>query len=242
MNPFGFLFPPACPICGTVLKKTEKKVCLTCRRKLSEARVAEPACARCGKPLEEIETEYCMDCEKKRRKKYDSLRQGTALWIYTDSLKEAMASFKYEGCYENAAFFAEEFIRFRKEKLLAWKPDFLIPVPLHRHRRWFRGYNQAEILAEEIGKRLHLPVENDVLCRNLDTNPQKQLDDKARYRNMVSAFYVPESAIYKLNGKRVVLIDDIYTTGSTLEACAGELKKAGVSEIYSACLCIGRDY
>ena len=176
------------------------------------------------------------------RGKYDFLRQGTALWVYTDSLKEAMASFKYEGCYENAAFFAEEFIRFRKEKLLAWKPDFLIPVPLHRHRRWFRGYNQAEILAEEIGKRLHLPVETDVLCRSLDTSPQKQLDDKARYRNMSSAFYVPESAGYKLNGKRVVLIDDIYTTGSTLEACAGELKKAGVSEIYSACLCIGRDY
>ncbi len=59
---------------------------------------------------------------------------------------------------------------------------------------------------------------------------------------MSSAFYVPESAGYKLNGKRVVLIDDIYTTGSTLEACAGELKKAGVNEIYSACLCIGRDY
>lgn len=176
MNPFGFLFPPACPICGIVLKKTEKKVCLTCRRKLSEARVTEPACARCGKPLEEIETEYCVDCEKKRRGKYDFLRQGTALWVYTDSLKEAMASFKYEGCYENAAFFAEEFIRFRKEKLLAWKPDFLIPVPLHRHRRWFRGYNQAEILAEEIGKRLHLPVETDVLCRSLDTSPQKQLD------------------------------------------------------------------
>ena len=64
LNPFGFLFPPACPICGTVLKKTEKKVCLSCRRKLSEARVTEPACARCGKPLEEIETEYCVDCEK----------------------------------------------------------------------------------------------------------------------------------------------------------------------------------
>lgn len=79
MNPFGFLFPPACPICGTVLKKTEKKVCLTCRRKLSEARVAEPACARCGKPLEEIETEYCVDCEKKRRRKYDFLRQGTSV-------------------------------------------------------------------------------------------------------------------------------------------------------------------
>ena len=105
-----------------------------------------------------------------------------------------------------------------------------------------KNYNQAEILAEEIGKRLHLSVETDVLCRSLDTSPQKQLDDKARYRNMSSAFYVPESAGYKLNGKRVVLIDDIYTTGSTLEACAGELKKAGVSEIYSACLCIGRDY
>lgn len=124
MNPFGFLFPPACPICGTVLKKTEKKVCLTCRRKLSEARVAEPACARCGKPLEEIETEYCVDCEKKRRGKYDFLRQGTALWVYTDSLKEAMASFKYEGCYENAAFFAEEFIRFRKEKPAGMEAGF----------------------------------------------------------------------------------------------------------------------
>ena len=132
------------------------------------------ACARCGKPLEEIETEYCVDCEKKRRGKYDFLRQGTALWVYTDSLKEAMASFKYEAVMKMQRFFAEEFIRFRKENCRAWKPDFLLPVPPHRHRRWFRGYNQAEILAEEIGKRLHLPVETDVLCRSLDTSPQKQ--------------------------------------------------------------------
>lgn len=242
MNPFGFLFPLACPICGNILKRRETKVCVSCRSELSRARVTEPVCGRCGKPLERLEIEYCYDCEKKRHQKSDSLCQGTALWVYNSIMKKAMALFKYEGCYENASFFADEFTRFRMAKVRSWNPDCLIPVPLHRHRRWFRGYNQAQVLAEEIGKRLRLPVETDILYRRRDTDPQKKLDDKARRRNMSSAFYVRESSENKLFGKRVVLIDDIYTTGSTLEACASELKKAGVSQVYFACLCIGRDY
>lgn len=242
MNPFGFLFPAACPVCGKILKKNEKEVCITCRRELSAARVIEPVCARCGKPIDRLESEYCTDCEKKRHRGSDALEQGTALWVYTDSLKKAMASLKYDGCYENASFYAKEFIRFRGEKLKSWNPDCLIAVPLHRHRRWFRGYNQAEVLACEIGRRMKLPIEDGVLRRKKDTNPQKRLGDKERRHNMDCAFFVPDDCAERLIGKRVVLLDDIYTTGATMEACAAELVKAGVSKVYFACLCIGRDY
>lgn len=253
MNLLDLLFPAKCPVCGQILKRKEEGVCLRCRKNLP--RVTEPSCLRCGKPLEADTKEYCRDCSKKRASAYitsgeenryvakgDPICQGTALWVYTDSMRRVMADFKYKGYYRESVFFAEELVRFRGNKIRQWQPDYVIPVPLHRRRRWFRGYNQAACVAEEIGKRLHVSVAAEVLERRRYTRPQKNLDDKSRRENVKGAFRIREEWQKTLRGKCVLLVDDIYTTGATLESCAGVLCEAGVKKVYFVCLCTGRDY
>lgn len=253
MNLLDLLFPVKCPVCGQLLKRKEKGVCQNCRKSLP--RVIEPTCSRCGKPIEKDTQEYCRDCSRKRQAagiessrtegdlfRKDPICQGTALWLYTDSMKRAIANFKYNGCYGDGVFYAEEMVRFRRERLEEWQPDYVIPVPLHRRRRWFRGYNQAACVAEELGMRIEVPVASTALERICSTRPQKGLDDRNRRDNVKDAFRVGSGWQEKLRGRRVLLVDDIYTTGATLEACASVLCDAGVKKVYFACLCTGMDY
>ncbi len=117
----------------------------------------------------------------------------------------------------------------------------LIPVPIHKNRYKSRGYNQAELIAKELEKIAKLPTQNRWLIRVKDTLPQKELSDKERRGNLLQAFRVNKKGL-ELNQipKCVILIDDIYTTGSTLEACAMALKEAGVQRVYFLCVCIGK--
>lgn len=233
----SFLFPVKCPVCGEIPDVRERRVCLDCKRKLP--RICEPMCTRCGKPLEDFTHEYCYDCEKKR-KGWDVITKGTALWLYDKQMKRAMAKFKYSGCQEDAIFFAEELYRFRGEEMCRWKPDAIIPVPLHWRKKWFRGYNQSECLADLLGKYMGVPVYSDILKRKRYTKPQKGLNDKERHRNLQDAFSLVETADMQMRSvKNILLIDDIYTTGTTLEACAAVLRTTGVEKIYFACICIG---
>ncbi len=131
MNVLDWLYPPKCLICGKVLRKPDKHICQTCKKALP--RVVEPCCARCGKPITSKRDEYCMDCYKKRHSDHiDSIRQGTALWEYTEDMRHAIADFKYEGCIDDGVFFGKEMVRSRGEKIKKWAPDYLIPVPIHR--------------------------------------------------------------------------------------------------------------
>lgn len=253
MNVLDLLFPVKCPVCGRLQKGKEKGLCPGCRKSLP--RVTEPVCSRCGKPIEIDTQEYCRDCSRKRRAagmeddrtgmvsfSKDPICQGTALWLYTDSMKCAMANFKYKGCYGDGAFYAEELVRFRRDRFRRWQPDYVIPVPLHRRKRWFRGYNQAACLARELGLRMNVPVASEALERRRYTKPQKGFDHRRRRDNVRDAFRIRDGWENRLWGRRVLLVDDIYTTGSTLESCARVLCDAGVSKVYFACLCTGRDY
>lgn len=240
LNLLDLLFPVKCPVCGELLSKKGERICQSCRKELPY--VTEPCCMRCGKPLEKATREYCQDCGKKRYSdKKDFLCQGTALWVYTDRMKRAMADFKYNGCYRDGVFFAGELVRFRGGKIRKWHADYIIPVPLHRRKIWFRGYNQAACVAEELGSQIGIPV-MAALERLRSTKPQKDFDDKGRRDNVKGAFSVSEQCRKMLYGKCILLVDDIYTTGATLEACAKALTEAGVKKVYFACLCIGRDY
>lgn len=116
--------------------------------------------------------------------------------------------------------------------------EAIIPIPLHKKRKRKRGYNQAELLAGELGNILGLPVYTDVLVRVRDTKPQKTLDDAERKNNLKEAFKTTEN-IVQLN--YILVVDDIYTTGSTLDAAASALAKAGVAEVYTCCIGIGID-
>ena len=240
MNILDVVFPRKCPICSKVLESKKEQICLSCQKILP--RVTEPCCARCGKPIAAAEEQYCHDCEEKRRGR-DVLKKGSALWVYDSHMKRAMANFKYEGCVEDAVFYVQQLVRFRGQEIMNWRVDAIIPVPLHRRKQWFRGYNQATVLAEELGRHLNLPVLTDMLTRTRYTKPQKGLAPKQRMNNVADAFALTDQGREKAASlSRVLLIDDIYTTGATLEACGEVLKKTGVGEIYFICLCIGRDY
>lgn len=221
------VFPPRCAVCdATVREKGE--ICPECASELK--RIRDPRCCRCGKALEE-ETEYCQDC-RERKHAYD---RGTALYEYS-CIRESLHRFKNGGRAEYAAFFGREMALHLGEELLGWQPDALIPVPLYAPKERRRGYNQAEVLAGELGRRLHIPVKNRLVERIRPTRPMKKLGLRERQINLKNAFHIAPDVV-KL--KRVILVDDIYTTGATIDAIAAGLKRRGVSEVYFAALSIG---
>ena len=115
--------------------------------------------------------------------------------------------------------------------------DAIIPVPLHKTREKQRGYNQAALIARELGKRLNIPVEEEFVGRIRQTLPQKNLKGKERQNNLKNAFKIRQNDV-KLN--TVIVVDDIYTTGTTMDEIAGCLKRAGIREIYCISLAVGR--
>ena len=173
--------------------------------------VGEHYCMKCGKPLEKQETEFCGDCS-----------------IYR---------FKYGGRREYAGFYAAEIRRQLGESIRYWQPDALIPVPIHWKRRAVRGYNQAEELAKKLSQITGIPMRKNLIRRCRNTVPQKLLNLRQRQNNLKKAFNICQDDV-KLD--TIILIDDIYTTGSTVDAMASLLKAAGVEKVYVISLAIGR--
>ena len=115
-------------------------------------------------------------------------------------------------------------------------PDALIPVPLHRKRKAVRGYNQAELLARVLGKHLEVPVYAGFLLREKNTSPLKYENPQERQNNLKKAFIIARNDV-KL--EKVILVDDIYTTGSTIDEATRTLRTAGVREVYFVTLAVG---
>lgn len=154
-------------------------------------------------------------------------------------MRASVARFKYRNRREYADFYAEELVKRCGESVRSWDPDALIPIPLHKSRRRKRGFNQAELVAGKAGKILGIPVESKLLIRTRKTSPQKELNDVQRRANLKNAFQVRQNDVRL---KKVVLIDDIYTTGSTIDAAASVLLEHGVEKIYFLTICIGRGF
>lgn len=163
------------------------------------------------------------------------------MWRYDATMKRSIGWFKYNRRKEYADFYALELSKWYGKKIISWNPDMLIPVPVHRSREKQRGFNQASIIAGKLGDILKIPVCTDILVRTRKTLPQKELSNEERKKNIHHAFAVAGKNVnYCRTLNRVVLIDDIYTTGSTLDACARVLRSCGVKEIYFITLCIGQ--
>ncbi len=228
------LFPGRCGVCDGLIKGNDG-VCETCRRSLPY--VGDRICMKCGKPVSE-DVEYCSDCRKWER----CFHSGRAVFLYDEKMREAMGRFKYQGRCEYASFYGEQIVKCLGEQIRRWNVQALIPVPLHDARRRRRGYNQAELLAVEVGKRLNIPVLSDYVTREKKTAPQKELDFKERNRNLAKAFQVSKEQrrLYP-HLKRVIIIDDIYTTGSTVHNCTKCLLDAGISLVYFVSVCIGEN-
>ena len=187
---------------------------------------------KCGKELAEEGEEYCTDC-RRHRHLFD---RGRALFAYK-SISDSIYRFKYKGRREYAAYYAECMAGRLGGWIMRCRPDALVPVPIHNARRRARGYNQAEVLAKELGRILNIPVESNLIKRVRKTAPMKDLSASERQNNLKRAFKICRNDV-KLS--TIIIIDDIYTTGSTIDAMSYELRKAGVKRIYFAALAIGK--
>lgn len=236
-NIIHLLFPRRCPICdkamfSSVFMKTE--LCCAACREIPEY-VKEPVCKKCGKPIENERAEYCYDC----RKHPGGFAQGKALWIYKDQVKESMYRFKYQNRQKYARYYGSEIVRVYGDWMKRNKIEAIVPIPLHWTKKRRRGYNQAQLLAAEIGKQTGLPVYPKLLKRRKKTKAQKNLDETERKNNLKKAFKTQEN---KVQLSHILLVDDIYTTGSTINEAALELKRAGIEQVYYVSVCIGRGY
>ena len=149
-----------------------------------------------------------------------------------------MYRFKYSNKREYAAFFAKK----AKQKYGAWIQntgvEVIIPVPLYRKKQRKRGYNQAETFGKELSRYTGVPVNTSLVYRGKDTAPQKGLGELQRKNNLKNAFHCGKSVVQY---KCVLVVDDIYTTGSTAEAVARELIKNGACHVYVLTVCIGEN-
>ena len=226
----GLLYPRRCPVCHDVVEDKGELVCRICRTRLPVVR--QPSCRKCGKPLLAERQEYCQDCLRK----HHWYRQGRAAFTYDELMRRSIAKFKYEGRREYAAFYAEEILRSCGREAALWNAQTLVPIPLHPSRRRKRGFNQAELLAEELSRRLGIPVDKKVLIRTKHTKAQKQLNDQERLSNLKDAFSIRKGCTPK---HTIILVDDIYTTGSTMDEAARVLLENGAQTVYFLCICVG---
>lgn len=188
---------------------------------------------KCGKPLDHEEQEYCYDCMRVKH----WYTRGYGLWLHKDPVSTSIYQFKYHDQRRYGICFAEELVCHYGHTIREWKPDLIVPIPLHKKRRKRRGYNQAEILGRRIGEMLQIPVDRRSLVRRIYTAPQKKLGSRERKKNLRHAFAVRRD-FFPVD--TVLLIDDIYTTGSTIDAAAQILKEKGVEKVYFLTISIGQ--
>lgn len=231
----SLLYPPVCPVCDKTLPPGEKgRLCGRCGGKLKP--IASPACLKCGRQLEQPEQEYCLQCSKRSY----HFKRGFSVFSYEGEARELILKLKYNGRKDIAEYLANITIEKYGTSLERIGADAVIPVPIHKKRLNQRGYNQAQAIAEIIAEKLNIPCAEDVLVRTKQTEAQKELSVHERLLNLYDAFGINEIALeqYKkrMTLEKVILVDDIYTTGSTMECCSRTLTQCGIKEIWFICI------
>ncbi|MBQ3666146.1 MAG: ComF family protein [Lachnospiraceae bacterium] len=227
------VYPRRCPVCDSILRFHRGKICAKCYHELIY--VHEPRCKKCGRSIEKFEQEYCNDCSRKKH----LFVSGIALITNSGAGKKSVYAIKYRNKREYVDFYTDEIVKRYSEEIRYWKPDLLIPVPLHKKKQLKRGYNQAEVIAVALGRKLKIEVDTKSLKRIANTMPQKELNELQRKKNLANAF---QSDSKNIIGKNIVVIDDIYTTGSTIDECTKILIEAGAHNVHFITLSIGAGY
>jgi ComF family protein len=216
----NLLFPPRCIICH----QSGSCLCPACQDTIDYIR--PPVCPRCGHPTSV--PRLCHSC-RKAPPQIDGIR---AVGYLEGTLRTAIHRFKYS----NMRLLAAPLGRLMRQYLLQNQlpVDIMVPVPLHPHRLRERGYNQAALLAKEVEKALGLPLLEGALVRVRSTRPQIGLNARERRENVREAFRCVDRGV--MNGRRILLVDDVCTTGATLEACSLALREKGVGAVWGLVL------
>lgn len=225
------LFPKRCVVCDDPMPLGRRYYCKDCKNKIIY--VKEPVCIKCGKELsKDTQKEYCTDCENKQHDYY----MGRAALDY-GSIADSIFRFKNKGRQEYSVFFGRTIYETQKQFLNLIKPDVLVPVPIHPKKLSQRGYNQAELIAKELSKLSNIPVNSNLILRTKNTKALKELGVNERQNNLKKAFKL---GTYDVKLKTIVIIDDIYTTGSTIDEISRTIHEKIDCEIYFLTITIGR--
>lgn len=232
-NLLHFFLPQHCVACGTyVASPLRFPLCESCQGKIVYLRGA--VCFRCGRAVPHAGVLLCHVC---RRFSYhfDCAR---AVGAYTSPLREALHAFKYRGVVSLTEFFGALLVGYCEEFPFLRSVDFVLPVPLHPSREKERGFNQSLLLAWQVGRAFHLPVLTGGVSRVRPTLPQVGLKAKDRRKNVRGAFRVNVPEL--LQGKRILVVDDVLTSRATAESLARVLKEAGCRSVFVLAVASGK--
>ncbi|MDD6435232.1 MAG: ComF family protein [Clostridiales bacterium] len=226
------LYPGRCPVCHEVVGVTEGMIHRQCRYELPV--ITGARCCSCSRKMADPFGILCGNC----RKLSPEYEENYGVFYHNDLMSQVIFEYKYVNHREYGEFFAKEIAARAGKKIRDWNPEVILPVPSYKDRTKKRGYNQAEVLARLLSEELGIPFSNKLLFRIRSTVAQKNLGRHERFDNLRRSFFAEEEAG---RYKKVLLVDDIYTTGSTINSCALALKKKGVSKIYSVTVSVGSD-
>ncbi len=217
--------PPRCPGCSVIVE-ADHRFCATCWDSLQF--LGPPWCAHCHLPFDydRGEDARCAACLASPPP-HDGVRAAVA---YGEVARRLALKLKYGGRLAAAQTMAQAMAR-----LVPEGADLLVPVPLHRWRLWSRGFNQALLIARSLSRQSGLPVEIDLLRRVKATPKLQGLGRRARAKTVAGAFALGPQARMRLQGRTVLLVDDVHTSGATGDACARLLKRGGASRVVLLC-------
>ena len=225
----AFVYPPCCQLCGEErASEAEGYVGAACRRGPGAMRWVEPPyCARCGLPYEGAITARfeCANC-RDMQLEFSSARAAV---VATELVLEVVHRYKYKGERWFEPYLAELLVRRAAAVVRAEGWDLIVPVPLHALKQREREFNQAERLAAHLSRAAGVPLNSRLLWRVKPTQTQTRLSRAERAGNVRGAFALRRGA--RLAGERVVLVDDVMTTGATTSACALALRRGGASDV-----------
>lgn len=220
-----FLFPPLCHVCRSFIPDAGPvHICPSCREQMQM--VGSPLCQLCGIPFQGAGKDHLCGACLQGRPSFDAAR---AAFAYDGHCRELIHAFKYRNKTHLRRPLALMTIASLTEFAISRSPELIVPVPLHVKRLRSRGFNQAVLLGELLATEWHLPLDRRALQRIRWTEPQISLTADERRHNLKGAFAVADGA--KVKGKRVLLVDDVLTTGSTAEECSRVLKRAGATDV-----------
>jgi ComF family protein len=227
------IFPAPCRICGEVLENIGAlPVCAKCWCEFTA--VPKPMCERCGRPFFvnpsnlPQRTGPCRLCQ---RGTY-AFDRARSYGIYNDAMHRAVLLLKHEEMAPFGRWFAERIAETVMADIENLRADVVVPVPLHRARMRERGYNQAELIAEPLARLLRLPCEPRALTRTRPRPDKLILSRSERWKSVRGAYQAAGGAAAgKIKGRAVLLVDDVFTTGATLDSCARALRKGGAASV-----------
>lgn len=220
----NLLYPPACFLCKERVDMFGY-ICASCWKKIDF--ISHPMCEVCSHPLPYAETGVteCAACIRQA----PPYQKARVLFSYTEHSKTLIHQFKYKDKTHLAPHLAKWCLQAREDILE--EIDLIAPVPLHRYRLIARRYNQSALLCSFLSKEIEVEAKNDLLIRTRHTRPQSGLTRNQRKKNVQGVFTFNHRYLEEIQDKKILLIDDVITTGATIHACTKTLLKAGAKEV-----------